>query len=54
MRDDAQRILAGSGLALRFAVCAGPVVAAVIGESRRHLRVVGGAADAARALCEAA
>ena len=54
MRADAQRILAGSGLDLRFAVYSGPVVAAVIGQSCRHLRVVGEAVDAARSLCEAA
>jgi class 3 adenylate cyclase len=54
MRAEAQRILAGSGLDLRFAVYSGPVVLAVIGESCRHLRVVGEAVDAARSLCDAA
>jgi class 3 adenylate cyclase len=54
MRARAADILAGSGLALRFAVAAGPAFTVVIGESRRHLRVVGDAVDAARRLCEAA
>jgi class 3 adenylate cyclase len=54
MRSDAQSILADSGLALRFALSSGPAISAVLGESRRHLSVVGEAIDAARALCEAA
>ena len=51
MRGVSSRILAGSGLELRFAVAAGPAIATVIGATRRHLRLVGPVVDAAREAC---
>jgi class 3 adenylate cyclase len=54
MRDCAQQILAGSGLVARFGLAAGPAIAAVLGERRRYLRILGEAMDIARSLCEQA
>ena len=50
MADAAERELAGSGLEVRFGLAAGPALAAVMGQTRRHLRVVGEAVDRARQL----
>ena len=43
--------LAGSGIELRAGLAAGPVAAAVIGESRRFLRVLGDTVNTAARLC---
>ena len=51
MAAAARGLLEGSGIEPRVAVAAGPVFAAVVGDSRRHLRLLGGAAAAAAALC---
>ena len=54
MSAAARRELAGSGLELRFGLAAGPVFAAVVGETRKHLRFLGAAAEEARGLAEVA
>ena len=49
MSEKAREILAGSGLDLRFGIAAGPLCTAVIGATRRHVRVIGEAATSAGA-----
>ena len=46
--------LAGSGMELRVGLATGPVVAAVIGRSRRYLRVLGDTVNTAARLCSLA
>jgi class 3 adenylate cyclase len=54
MRTEAQHVLAGSGLHVRFGLAAAPACAAVIGATRRHLRLTGAAPELARTLSDAA
>jgi adenylate cyclase len=46
--------LAGSGMELRVGLATGPVVAAVIGRSRRYLRVLGDTVNTAARMCSLA
>ena len=54
MAAAASRILTAPGPAPRFAIASGPVMAAVMGERRRHLRLLGQVVDAAHRQCELA
>jgi class 3 adenylate cyclase len=51
MMAAARELLAGSGIELRAGLAAGPVTAAVIGRSRRHLRVLGDTVNTAARMC---
>ncbi len=50
----ARGLLVGSGLETRFGLAAGPAITAVLGESRRHLRLFGPALSSAAGLSERA
>jgi class 3 adenylate cyclase len=51
MASAARRLLAGSGMDARLGLASGPAFVAVIGESRRHLSILGPAASSAAGLC---
>ncbi len=50
----ARGLLVGSGLEARFGLAAGPAITAVLGKSRRHLRLFGPALNSAAGLSERA